>query len=220
LGPSLVKTVNTDGGPVFIRGDLEPKQIALTFDDGPHPRLTERLLEILKTQDVQATFFVLGTQALNNPNVLRAVAAHGHTVGTHTMDHPDLRKMSYEKGVEQISKAFESVLSILETSAPFFRFPYGAKTKNLAAFLKESDLAAFYWNMDSWDWKIKDPQKLFENCLREIEREQRGIMLFHDIHPQTIAVVPWVLQALADRGYKVVVYQPLEALDRHDAGPP
>lgn len=217
LGPSRVESINTIGGPVFNygeRGGLDKKELALTFDDGPHPTLTLELLDILKHENIQATFFTVGRNIKSYPHIASEIVKQGHTLGTHTYSHQNLPKLSLSSAYAEINSGFDSVLINVGSVAPFFRFPYGSKNKTLSDFVKQSDFASFFWDIDTLDWKKKNPEVLLNFVLNEIESTKNGIVLFHDIQPQTIAIMPTLLAELKLRGYKLVVYTPTEWLVR------
>lgn len=210
---SLVKVIDTKGGPRFVGGRLKRCQIAFTFDDGPHRIYTHELLTVLDQYKVKAVFFEMGGRVHNNPQLTQKVAAAGHTVANHTWSHPDMTKMDVVDGVFEIQKGFDTLLKTNVLVAPFFRFPYGAFTTELRDYLMTGNLSEFFWNMDTLDWKITDPEKLFSHVLSEIEREKQGIILFHDVHPQTIDIMPHLLKELAAANYETVQFVPKEYLN-------
>ena len=210
---SRSEVVNTIGGPVFWYGDrggLNKKEIALTFDDGPHAKLTQELLKTLKLHDVKATFFVLGKNAKRYPKIIHDINNAGHTIANHSHNHNNLPKYSNKHGENEIVSGFNAVVEVLGGIAPFFRFPYGAKTKHLSNFLKQNDYATFFWDVDTLDWKIKNPEELLNFALSETYKMKNGIVLFHDIQPQTIAMMPFYIETLRSEGYQFVVYEPKE----------
>jgi peptidoglycan/xylan/chitin deacetylase (PgdA/CDA1 family) len=203
--------VDVSRANVFHDGELPAGQIALTFDDGPHATRTARILEILAAAGVKATFFEIGRNAAAHPEVSRQVIAAGHQVGSHTFSHADLPKVSEphaETEIETGEAAVTLALGLPPGHLPFFRFPYGAKTAAELAFVNRRGNSTFFWNMDSEDWRTRDPHKLFLHVLEQIDRAGRGIILFHDIHEQTVIVLPHVLAELAARHIETVVFVP------------
>jgi peptidoglycan-N-acetylglucosamine deacetylase len=194
-------------------GDLPEGEIALTFDDGPHATRTPRVLAILAAAGVKATFFEIGRNAAAHPELSRAVRAAGHSVGSHTFTHPDLPKVPEAHAEAEVESGEASValaLGLAPVDLAFFRFPYGAKTPAEQAFVSRRGNSSFFWNMDSEDWRIRDPHRLFVNVLQQIDRVHgRGIILFHDIHEQTVIVLPHVLAELSARHLKTVVFVPV-----------
>jgi peptidoglycan/xylan/chitin deacetylase (PgdA/CDA1 family) len=208
---SRVVKVDVTRDHVYTDGELGPGQIALTFDDGPHATRTARVLEILRAAGVKATFFEIGRNAAAHPEIARQVVAAGHQVGSHTFSHADLPKVTEphaETEIETGEAAVTLALGLPPGHLPFFRFPYGAKTPAELAFVEHRGNTTFFWNMDSEDWRTRDPHKLFLHVLEQIDRQGRGIILFHDIHEQTVIVLPHVLAELAARHVETVVFVP------------
>jgi peptidoglycan/xylan/chitin deacetylase (PgdA/CDA1 family) len=208
---SRVVKVDVSRDHVFTDGELPAGQIALTFDDGPHPTRTPRVLAILAAAGVKATFFEIGRNAAAHPDVARQVVAAGHEVGSHTFSHADLPKVTEphaETEIETGEAAVTLALGVAPGHLPFFRFPYGARTPEELAFVERRGNSTFFWNMDSEDWRTRDPHKLFLNVLAQIDRAGHGIILFHDIHEQTVIVLPHVLAELAARHIETVVFVP------------
>jgi peptidoglycan/xylan/chitin deacetylase (PgdA/CDA1 family) len=209
--PSRVVPVDLSKDLVFTDGHLGEGEIALTFDDGPHPTRTPRILQILAAAGVKAMFFEIGRNAAAHPDVARGVLAAGHTVGSHTFSHPNMARLEERHAETEVESGDASVslaLGLKPGQVPFFRFPYGAKTPVEQGFVSRRGNTTVFWNMDSQDWKIRDPHRLFLNVLSEIDRAKGGIILFHDIHEQTVIVLAHVLAELDARHMKTVVFVP------------
>ena len=196
---------------VITGSHLPDGTVALTFDDGPNPTRTPAVLTILAAAGVRATFFEIGRNAANYPEVSKQVSAAGHHVGSHTFSHPHLPSVTEAHAESEINAGAASVA--LAVGSPldrlaFFRFPYGAKTPTEQSFVAREGRTTFFWNMDSEDWRLRDPHALFRKILAELDREHHGIILFHDIHEQTVIVLPSVLAELAARHVKVVFFTP------------
>jgi peptidoglycan/xylan/chitin deacetylase (PgdA/CDA1 family) len=207
--PSAAMMIDTSKDSVLHDGDLPAGQIALTFDDGPHLTRTPRVLQILADAGIKATFFQIGRNASAHPEIARRVVQAGHTVGSHTFSHPNLSRLPEphaEVEVESGDAAVSLALGLKPGELPFFRFPYGAKTTLEQTFVQKRGNTTVFWNMDSQDWRIRDPHRLFLNVLAELDRAQHGIILFHDIHEQTVIVLPHVLAELRARHMKTVVF--------------
>jgi len=186
----------------------------LTFDDGPSPRTTRPILAALAAECTKATFFVLGEMAVANLDLIREIDAQGHTIGTHTWSHPNLKRLSDEKMKTQIESAFNAV----ETGtghpiAPFFRYPYLSYTQASAAYLQGRNIAQFAIDIDSFDWRTRNPQSVLRRVEAGLNRHGRGIILLHDIHASTAAAVPGLLALLKAKGFKVVHLQPKSNLE-------
>ena len=200
--------IATDGGPVLVTGDLRVGEVALTFDDGPHVKWTPDILQTLSEHNTQAGFFTVGQNVRRHPQLVVDEAHQGHIIGNHTWSHKQLPKISYGSALKEINDGFVAIHEALNFDTPLFRFPYGARTSHLRSYLKNSDVSEFFWNMDTLDWKIKDPEKLLDYAIKQLDAAERGIILFHDVQPQTAAALPSFLLALQQRGYQTVVFVP------------
>ena len=207
--PSVAVAVDTSKDGILRDGDLPAGEIALTFDDGPHATRTARVLQILADAGIKATFFEIGRNAAAHPEIARRVLAAGHTIGSHTFSHPNMSRLPEphaELEMESGDASVSAALGLKPGELPFFRFPYGAKTAPEQSFVQRHGNTTVFWNMDSQDWKIRDPHQLFLNVLAELDRAKHGIILFHDIHEQTVIVLPHVLAELRARQMKTVVF--------------
>jgi len=221
--PSRPIPVDTSRDPVFTDGHLADDEIALTFDDGPHLTRTPRVLAILAAAHVKAMFFEIGRNAAAHPEVARGVLSAGHTVGSHTFSHPNMARIDERHAESEVESGDASVslaLGLPPGDLPFFRFPYGAKTPLEQGFVSKRGNTTVFWNMDSQDWKIRDPHRLFLNVLSELDRAKHGIILFHDIHEQTVIVLPHVLAELQARHMKTVVFIAAPTAGPREPSPP
>ena len=215
LGVSRVVEVDTAAGPHFGHQQykdidlLAPGEIVLTFDDGPLRPHTQPILEALDAQCTKATFFMVGSQALADPDMVRRVIARGHTVGTHTWSHANLRKSTPLKSRQEIELGFSAVTAAAGTPiAPFFRFPYLADTKSMLGYTQTRGMGVFSIEVDSQDWKTKNAAAVHRDVLSQLAETGKGIILFHDIQPATAQALPGLLEALRAKGYKVVHLKP------------
>jgi len=188
--------------------DTEEKIIYLSFDDGPHPVNTEKVLNALEAANLHVNFFVLGKNARAYPELIKEEASRGHSMGGHSMPHANLPKLNTARAEAEIVGVFEVIKGILGGVDPFFRFPYGSRTKFLRDFVEQNHLSDFFWNIDTLDWKHKDPNVLLPYALRQTKNTGRGIILFHDIQPQTAAILPMFLEEVSRAGFDNVVYEP------------
>lgn len=214
LAVSRVVEIDPTGGPLY--GDLSryakeesflaPKEVVLTFDDGPMPWITKSILDTLDRYCTKATFFYVGQMAIAYPNSVKDVMARGHTMGTHTWSHPlNLRRLSVEKAKDQIERGFAAVaMAAGKPIAPFFRFPGLSDSDPLLAHLQSRGVASFTVDVVSNDSYIGDSARLAQYTIRQIEQRQGGIVLFHDIKAATAKALPAILAALKEKGYKVV----------------
>lgn len=210
--PSNFPSLNTEKpvpyqkGPVYFNADLPKGILALTYDDGPKPSTTSKILEILEEEGVKVTFFGVGKNIRKYSDIVRKAHDAGHSFGHHSNDHANLPKLSYLKGVRNIDDGRKAVSDVLNYDYPLFRFPYGSRNKKLQAWVKDQEMATFFWNIDTLDWKIKDPKELYKYTVNLINKQQRGIVLFHDIHKQTEIVTRPLIRDLKRAGYRFVVF--------------
>jgi len=189
---------------------LGPKEVVLTFDDGPIGKPTEQVLAALAAECVKATFFVVGEQAAAHPALLKRIAAAGHTIGHHSMTHPIMTGLGFEAGKADIERGWRTVDRILtgrdgdRPVTPFFRFPGFAPTPELAAWLKAKSIGTFGADLWGTDWQKTTPDALLRQVLDRLDKRGGGILLLHDIHAHTAAMVPALLAELKARGYRVV----------------
>ena len=187
---------------------LRPKEVVLTFDDGPMPGKTHKILQALRDYGVGATFLMVGQMAKTYPKIAQDVAQAGHTIGTHTFRHANLRTMSDAAAMAEIRKGEISVADALKPigmrPAPFFRFPYLADTSRLRHELAAEGVVAIDVDIDSKDYFRDAPATVRDRTLRTLEKHGQGIILMHDIQARTAAMLPSFLAELQKRGYKVV----------------
>lgn len=187
---------------------LRPREVVLTFDDGPRPGKTEAILDALDRYGVKATFLMLGEAAARHPELVRAVARRGHTVGSHTFTHTNLTTLAHAAAMADMQKGHEAVARALAGSgylpSRFFRFPYLAQSAFIRASAMDSHLIILDVDIDSKDYYKDSGKTVMERTLARLEAQGQGIILFHDIHARTVGMLPDFLDELHRRGYKVV----------------
>jgi peptidoglycan/xylan/chitin deacetylase (PgdA/CDA1 family) len=218
LGVSRVVEIDTSTGPLFGAITvhtkeprfLGPKEVVLTFDDGPLPPVTKPILDTLDQYCTKATFFAVGRMAVAYPWMIRDIMTRGHTMGTHTWSHPlNLRRLSVERARDEIERGHAAItLAAGQPIAPFFRFPGLSDSGPLLGHLQTRGIATFTVDVVSNDSYIPSPERLLQRTLAEVERHDGGIVLFHDIKPATARMLPRFLAELKARGYKVVHMRP------------
>lgn len=211
LGLARTVEVDTTNGPGFgfeqykAYDFLVLKEVVLTFDDGPWPVNTRAVLDALAHHCTKATFFPIGKHALWHPEILKEVAAAGHTIGSHTWSHANLGRVKGEKATEEIEKGISAVKLALGTApSPFFRFPFLQDPKEQLAYLGTRNIAIFSHDVDSFDFKMRKPEDVVKSVLTKIERKGKGIILLHDFQQATAKALPTLLDELKAKGYKVV----------------
>lgn len=212
LGVSRVLEVDTTGGPKFgvfqypTTLDLEPGEVVLTFDDGPRAKTTLSIMRSLDAECVKATFFPIGRLAVEQRELLRELAAHGHTIGSHSWSHPyDIGRMKVDRAAWEIQKGFAaSRYAIGMPAAPLFRYPELNDPASVNAYLASRNIAIFSFDIGSDDWMRLSAPAIIRKTLSRLQRRGRGIILMHDIHETTAAALPYLLAELRRRGYRVV----------------
>jgi peptidoglycan/xylan/chitin deacetylase (PgdA/CDA1 family) len=188
---------------------LADKEVVLTFDDGPLPRYSNQVLDILAAQCVKATYFLVGQMARTYPGVVRRIYEAGHTIGTHTEDHPShFQKLPIEKVRQEIDDGIADVGAALGDPgalAPFFRIPGLARTDAIEDELAARSLIVFSSDTVADDWyrRIK-PGEIVRRAMSRLQARGKGILLLHDIHPGTVAALPELLKKLKEQGFHVV----------------
>ncbi|MEI9901756.1 MAG: polysaccharide deacetylase family protein [Hyphomicrobium sp.] len=228
LGVARVVEIDAKSGPLFGAFTkyekeprfLGPKEVVLTFDDGPLPKYTKPILEALDKFCTKATFFSVGQMAQAYPDWSKEVMGRGHTLGTHTWSHPmNLKALPLARAEDQVERGFAAVaLAAGQPIAPFFRFPGLSDSGPLLDYMQKRGIAAFTVDVVSNDSYIGSPSRLAARTIAQVEQHNGGIILFHDIKSSTAAALPTILTELKKRGYKVVhmrsksVFEPLPAL--------
>lgn len=197
----------------IVGNKLPPKTIVLTFDDGPHLSYTDEIAAILKQYNVPAVFFQVGRSVgsidaqgnvkLNkNAQTSKRLLAGGYALANHSFSHALLSK---EKGAALFAEIGQTdqLLKAIDTSrASLFRFPYGAKNREGMDILDKLGLQSVMWNIDSLDWADPVPASIVERVMKQVQKEQRGIILFHDIHDRAVKALPTILDKLIADGYQ------------------
>jgi len=189
---------------------LAPKEVVLTFDDGPWPGPTDRVLAALRQECVRATFFLLGRNAVAHPKLARRALAEGHTMAHHTYSHPLLNRMPVERAEAEIVRGMNAVDTALYgrfermPRTPFFRFPGFASSQALLDRLERRRIVVFGADLWASDWTPMSPPVELDLVLARVEANRGGIVLFHDTRAQTAAMLAAFLRALKSRGYRLV----------------
>jgi len=216
LGLARTVEIDTTGGPGFgfeqykAHDFLEMKEVVLTFDDGPQVNTTKAVLDALQHHCTKATFFSIGKMALGLPEILRDVVKRGHTVGSHTMTHANIRKKKDAKdGIDEIEKGLSAVRRAAGVPiAPFFRYPFLQDSPESLEHLAKRNVAVFSMDVDSFDFKFRSPDQMVKDVMAKLDKKGKGILLMHDIQPVTAKAMPGLLDALKAGGYRIVHVKP------------
>ena len=212
LGVERVVQIDTTGGPGFgfehfkAYDFLRDHEVVLTFDDGPWPGNTERVLKALADNCTKALFFPIGKHSGWHPEILKEVAKAGHTIGSHTWSHKDLTKLTPDEAKAEIEKGIAAVSIALGNKpvGPFFRFPALRNPPEMVKYLGERNIGIFSTDMDSFDFKIHKPEQVIKSIMTKLEKHGKGIILMHDFQHGTSEAIPELLKRLKAGGYKVV----------------
>ncbi len=198
--------------------DTNRKVLAMTFDDGPSPKLTPKLLDMLKDRGIKATFYVVGTNAAAYPEILQRMIAEGHEIGNHSWNHPSLTRMGAAAVKSQMDRTEAAIVKATGIKPATMRPPYGATNAKLnKRFDEEFGMKVIMWSVDPLDWKYRSADRV----TREIVSGATpgGIILAHDIHSSTVAAMPGTLDALKAKGYEFATVSELLALEGSVAAP-
>jgi peptidoglycan/xylan/chitin deacetylase (PgdA/CDA1 family) len=219
LGTSRVLTISPDDFKLI--GSIQYKQtlpladheVVLTFDDGPIPPYSNRILDTLDSQCVKATYFMVGEMAHAYPAIARRIYNAGHTIGTHSQHHPyAFQNLSMQRVESEVDGGIASVDAALgdpKAVAPFFRIPGLGRTNAIEHFLEGKALVTWSADIDTNDWwRGTSASQLVKRAMRRLNEKGRGILLMHDIHPATAIALPALLKELKSQGYHVVQVVP------------
>ncbi|QWG25953.1 polysaccharide deacetylase family protein [Bradyrhizobium sediminis] len=197
---------------------LADHEVVLTFDDGPWPATTSRVLAALAQECVRATFFLIGRSASEHPALVRRIAAEGHTIGHHTWTHRNLKyakpadaEAEIDKGIAAAEKALHGAAASTP-STPFFRFPYFEMTPQALEKLESRRIAVFGADLWASDWNPMPPQAQLKLLTDRLKAAGKGIILLHDPKAQTAAMLPAFLRYLRENRYRVVHLEPARSV--------
>ncbi|MCL1859027.1 MAG: polysaccharide deacetylase family protein [Oscillospiraceae bacterium] len=186
------------------------KYIALTFDDGPHPVYTAKILDILEEKKIAATFFIVGFRAELHPDALKRMKKLDCEIGNHTYSHADLSGNNVKNGVTyEIEKCSEAIFAATGEYPVVYRPPFGKISK---ANEKRVPLKKILWTVDSLDWNIKNKDKVIRNVVKNVK--DGSIILMHDFYESTLRALPDIIEVLSDEGYEFVTVSELAALKK------
>jgi peptidoglycan/xylan/chitin deacetylase (PgdA/CDA1 family) len=198
-------------GITFSRVAVTQPYVAITFDDGPHPKNTPRLLDMLRERNIKATFYVIGRNVDLYPNVLRRTVSEGHEVGNHTDNHPILSKLGDSTVRDELIKCRDAVARAAGVQPRTLRPPYGALLQRQRECIhRELKYPTIMWSVDPLDWKRPGPSVVTSRILSNTT--PGAIVLAHDLHASTVDAMPGTLDGLLRKGYKFVTVSQLLAM--------
>ncbi|UPK32313.1 polysaccharide deacetylase family protein [Bradyrhizobium sp. 186] len=194
---------------------LKDHEVVLTFDDGPLPKYSNQVLQILADECIKATFFIIGGQAKANPEGVRKLVAAGHTVGTHSMNHPlTFDRMPIEKIETEINGGIEwtsAAMTDPSALAPFFRIPGLMRAQGVENHLISRGIQVWSADFPADDWRHVSSDRVYQLAIQRLEAKGKGILLLHDIQARTVAALPKIIRDLKARGYRIVHVVPATA---------
>ncbi|MEV4161021.1 polysaccharide deacetylase family protein [Nonomuraea dietziae] len=182
------------------------KCLALTFDDGPGPA-TGTLLSTLGKHKAKATFFLMGKHVDLRPALVKRMAREGHEIGNHTWSHPSLPTLFDEEITQELRATQQAISSLTGRTPRIFRPPYGNTDDRVRELAGDEGMAQVLWTGTTLDWKLRDQKKIRSAVLRLAKRD--GVILMHDVVPQTVQVMPSLIKELKKRGYHLVTVSTL-----------
>lgn len=192
---------------------VEGPYIALTFDDGPHATNTPRLLDMLAKRHIKATFFLIGENAQNNPDIVKRIHAEGHELGNHSWTHPNLALLSDEKVRSELQRTDDAIFAAAGVHPKLMRPPYGSLALAQRRWVnKDFGYKIILWDVDPLDWKYRNSAHVESEILKQTV--PGSIILSHDIHVTTVDAMPETLDALIAKGYKFVTVSELLAMEK------
>ncbi|MDQ6622754.1 MAG: polysaccharide deacetylase family protein [Verrucomicrobiota bacterium] len=213
--PSASALAATPASPqiTFSSVHVDGPYVAMTFDDGPNGILTPKLLDLLAAHHMKATFFVVGQNAAEHPEILRRAVREGHEIGNHSWSHPNLGKMSDDAVRRELQKTDDAIFAAIGTHPTLMRPPYGSLTARQKTWIHQTfGYRIILWDVDPLDWRRPGPSVVTHRIVSEAR--PGSIILAHDIHPPTIEAMPATFDQLEAKGFKFVTVSELIAMGR------
>ncbi|NRF94203.1 polysaccharide deacetylase family protein [Paenibacillus frigoriresistens] len=214
--PPTTTLINNNMKSLYYAGPEQGKQVALTFDDGPDNRFTLQILDILKKNNVKATFFIIGEQAKAHPEVVKRIVNEGHVIGNHSWDHSNFTKISTEEMNQEISSTQDELNAIVGFRPTLFRPPYGALNSSEVRAISSMGLSIIDWSVDTRDWAGTPTQQILKNVKKELK--PGGIILQHcaigkkENLSNTVNALEQMIPLLKNEGYSFVTVPTLLSL--------
>lgn len=193
------KRANAQETAAVLQQDEMQKKVALTFDDGPNPDYTGKLLDGLKERGVKATFFVLGSEVEQYPDLVRRASEEGHIIGVHSYKHVNLRQLSDADAMEQVDRTNAAIYEATGQYASYIRPPYGCWKEDLDY---ESRMIEVLWDIDPRDWATTSSDLVVQRVLSDVE--ENSIILLHDASESSVQAAFAIIDALQKEGYTFV----------------
>jgi peptidoglycan/xylan/chitin deacetylase (PgdA/CDA1 family) len=207
---NLPSNFGAGSGVTVSRGSTAFPYVAMTFDDGPHPQNTPRLLDMLRARNIKATFYVIGRNVDMYPAVVRRVVAEGHEIGNHTYTHRLLTKLSDDEVLRELSRTRDAIARAAGVQPRTLRPPYGALAQRQRELVhSQFGYPTVLWSVDPRDWQRPGPSVVTSRILAG--SGNGAVVLAHDLHAPTVDAMPATLDGLLRRGFKFVTVSQLIA---------
>lgn len=194
---------------------IKSNEIAITFDDGPHPKFTPKVLELLKKHNAKATFFLIGKNAKQYPEIVKKIIEDGHTIGNHTFNHStNFGFLNTKQVIDELNQTDTIIASITNKKLHLFRPPFGVTNPSIAKAVKRTEHQVIGWNNRSLDTKLKQESKIFNRITRKLQKGD--IILLHDTTQRTINVLEQLLQFTEKQNYTSVTVDRLLNLKAYE----
>lgn len=209
----LPRVLPADAKRVYSQCVVESNVIAITFDDGPDPKGTPRLLDMLKERGVKATFFLVGKCATASPDIVKRIVAEGHELGNHTWTHPQLTRLKDTRVMDELQKTHDAIVNACGVAPTLYRPPYGAtRLSQQKSIHDQFQYTCILWDVDPNDWRSpRSSTKVHDRVLAQTK--PGSIILCHDIHHETVDAMPSTLDDLKARGFQFVTVSQLINLE-------
>jgi len=215
---SLSSDISGAKGVSFSQVRTSMPYIAMTYDDGPHPSNTPRLLDMLRKRNIKATFYVVGKNVNQYPHIVRRIVSEGHEIGSHSWSHPNFAKMSDSAVRQELNKTRDAIIAASGVQPRTLRPPYGSLRSSQRLWIhKEYGYPTILWDVDPMDWKRPGPSVVTSRILSKTHNG--SIVLAHDLHKSTVDAMPATLDGLLRRGFKFVTVSQLIALGQPATAP-
>lgn len=203
LGVHRTVTLTADTPPPADM--LHQNEVILSFDDGPHPLRTGRVLDLLASECTKATFFLIGSSANQHPRIVQQILADGHSIGGHSWSHPNLSEMTIDEAMTEITRGNTAIFAATDRPVRLFRFPFIATTPELSDAIRAEGLIDVTVTIDGADWTNHSPERSVAMIMNKLNANQRrGIVLLHDTFARSDERTRILLQSLKSEGYRVV----------------
>ncbi|MCC6355203.1 MAG: polysaccharide deacetylase family protein [Verrucomicrobiae bacterium] len=188
------------GSPFLMRGARNTKRVALTFDDGPSPGVTNRVLETLRKYKVRATFFMIGQRVVESPGLAKEVQAAGHELANHSFTHPTLGSLSADRVASELHLCQDAIEKHVGVRPSWLRPPYGSFKTSQGPIARSERLGVVIWSVDPRDWARPGVAAIQQRVLGGTAGGD--IILCHDLHSQTADAAPGMIEGLLERGFQ------------------